>query len=165
MPSPQQYAGQAETLYGCLPYRALPDVFRDRQVIHFIDNTWALAALVKGYASAIDSGLIVNAFHAQSAALRADVFIEYVRSKANIADLPSRGALCELRRVLRRLGMLSAAVRVAASFPPLSSWHAPAREWLRMPAPALSAETPRGAKSRKKAGSDRDATRRVRSRR
>ena len=63
-------------------------------MIHlFIDNTSACAGLVKGYAS---SGLLVNAFHAFNVSLRADVFFEYVRSKANIGDLPSRLAMDEL---------------------------------------------------------------------
>ena len=59
-------------------------------MIHFIDNTSACAALVKGYTRPLDSGLIVNAFHALNVGLRADVFIEYVRSATNVADLPSR---------------------------------------------------------------------------
>ena len=51
---------------------------------------------MKGYASSIDSGLMVNAFHAFNVGLRVDVFFEYVRSKANIGDLPSRLAMDEL---------------------------------------------------------------------
>ena len=125
-----EYIGQLELLFAAVPYRTLPHLFAGRQVIHFVDNTSALAALVKGYAAAIDSGLIVNAYHAYNAGLRADTFFEYVRSKANIADLPSRGALMELLEVLERLGMRAAAVRVPACFPPLSSWRAPARDWL-----------------------------------
>ena len=130
MPDRQQYIGQLEKLYAVVPYTTLPHVFEGRHVIHFIDNTWALAALVKGYATAIDSGLIVNAFHALNVGLRADVFFEYVKSKANIADLPSRGALKELLRVLKRLGMRREAVRVGGIFPPFDSWAAPASAWL-----------------------------------
>ena len=73
-------------------YTSLPLVLAGRQVIHFIDNTSAIAGLVKGYSRAIHSGRTVNAFHALNAGLRADTFVEYVRTKANIADLPSRGA-------------------------------------------------------------------------
>ena len=130
VPDRRQYIGQLEKLYAVVPYTTLPHVFEGRHVIHFIDNTWALAALVKGYATAIDSGLIVNAFHALNVGLRADVFFEYVRSKANIADLPSRGALKELLHVLRRLGMRREAVRVGGVFPPFDSWAAPASAWL-----------------------------------
>ena len=130
VPCRGQYIGQLEKLFATVPYRTLPALFSGRQVIHFIDNTWALAAMVKGYAAPIDSGLIVNAYHAYAAGLRTDTFFEYVRSAANIADLPSRGALPELLAVLGRLGLRAAAVRVPACFPPLSSWRAPAREWL-----------------------------------
>jgi len=108
----------------------LPRVFADRQVIHFIDNTWALTGFVKGYASAIDAGIIVNAFHVRNVGLRAGVFFEYVRSAANIADLPSRSSLRPLLRVLQRLGMCEAATRVAGLFPSIASWSAPARDWL-----------------------------------
>ena len=113
-----------------MPYATLPHIFAGRHVLHFIDNTWALAALVSGYATAIDSGLIVNAFHALNVGLCADIYFEYVRSAANIADLPSRGALRELLRVLRRLGMGGAATRVRGVFPPIESWAAPATKWL-----------------------------------
>jgi hypothetical protein len=55
-----------------------------------VDNTSAVAALVKGYARPVDSGQIVNAIHAFNAGLRVDAYYEYVRSAANIADFPSR---------------------------------------------------------------------------
>ena len=130
VPDRLQYIGQLEKLYAVVPYATLPHVFAGRHVLHFVDNTWALAALVSGYATAIDSGLIVNAFHALNVGLRADVFYEYVRSAANIADLPSRGALRKLLRVLRRLGMGGAATRVRGVLPLIESWAAPATEWL-----------------------------------
>ena len=42
----------------------------------------------------------MNIFYLQMIALRAHVFFEYVSSKANIADLPSREAFDELRAEL-----------------------------------------------------------------
>ena len=117
-----------ELLYAVAPYYSVPDVFAGRQVIHFIDNTGACASMVKGYARAIDAGLVVNAFHAWNAGLRADVFFEYVRSAANIADLPSRGARAELLALLRDMGMQ--ATEVACKLPQFSTWDAPAREWM-----------------------------------
>ena len=42
----------------------------------------------------------MNAFHAFNVGVRADVFFEYVRSKANPADLPSRDAPEELGSLL-----------------------------------------------------------------
>ena len=107
------------------PYTTLPHVFKGRQVIHFIDNTSACAALVKGYSRAIDSGLIVNAFHAFNLGLRADVFFEYVRSKANPADLPSRGAHEELGSLLVRVHAAAVVKDVRCRLPDLESWDAP----------------------------------------
>ena len=44
-----------------------------------------MAGLIKGYARALDAGLIVNAYHALAAGMGLDTYFEYVRSKANIA--------------------------------------------------------------------------------
>ena len=58
-----------------------------------IDNTGALAAMVKAYARAIDSARIVHAFAALAVTLNISPWFEYVRTKANVADLPSREGL------------------------------------------------------------------------
>ena len=50
-----------------------------------------MAALIKGYASEEDLAKIVHAFAATNLGLRCIVWFEYVRSKANVADFPSRG--------------------------------------------------------------------------
>ena len=57
-----QYIGQLELLAAVCCYYSFPDIFRDREVIHFIDNTSALAALIKGYSGLPDSARIVHAF-------------------------------------------------------------------------------------------------------
>ena len=124
----KQYIGQLEILYGVTPYWTLGSRLAGRQVIHFIDNTSACAALVKGYAACLDSGLLVNAFHAFNVGLRADVFFEYVRSKANIADLPSRLAMDELWEMFRDLGMEDKARSIEMVIPTFEDWHAPARD-------------------------------------
>ena len=59
--------------------------------MHSIDNYSAVAALVKGYARAVDLAKIVHAFAAVNLGLQCWVWFEYVRSSANIADGPSRG--------------------------------------------------------------------------
>ena len=51
------YIGQYELLWSAAPMASYPELFRGRKVIHFIDNSGACAALIKGYASAIDCGL------------------------------------------------------------------------------------------------------------
>jgi hypothetical protein len=125
VPGKKQYIGQLELLYAVAPYTSMPHVFKNRQVIHFIDNTSACAALVKGYSRAIDSGLIVNAFHAFNVGVRADVFFEYVRSEANPADLPSRDAPEELGSLLVRMGAAQVVIDVKCRLPTFESWEAP----------------------------------------
>ena len=70
-----------------------PELFHEREVLHFIDNTSALYGLAKGYSSQPDSSAIIRAFHVANIRLRANVWFNYVATKANVADLPSRGAL------------------------------------------------------------------------
>jgi len=67
-----------------------PDVLKDRQVLSFVDNTVALSKAVHGYANEPDMAAVVNSLHACDAALRVDAWFEWVPSKANVADLPSR---------------------------------------------------------------------------
>ena len=62
------------------------------QNVLFIDNTVALSALkLHGYVGKEDLAEVVSAFHAYVTGLRAWVYLDYVPSAANIADLPSRG--------------------------------------------------------------------------
>ena len=75
--------------------------------------------MIHGYAKSTDMAYMSNAFHMQLAGMRASVFPDYVPSKANIADLPSRGEF----RLLRRLG----AAKVRMKTPtftqvPLGEW-------------------------------------------
>lgn len=51
----------------------------------------ALSAYVHGYSGKQELAKTVNVFYLQMVALRASVYFDYVPSKANIADLPSRG--------------------------------------------------------------------------
>ena len=69
-----------------------PNVLRGRRVLHFVDNTVALSKAVHGYANEPDMAAVVNALHACDAALQCDSWYEWVPSKANVADLPSREA-------------------------------------------------------------------------
>ena len=98
----EQYIGQLEVLAAVAAYttfscvrdaqgRAL-HLLRDREVVHFIDNTGALFGLMKGYSRDVDSARLVHSFHTISAALNARVWLAFVASKANLADLPSRGS-------------------------------------------------------------------------
>ena len=88
-----QYVGQLELLAAVAVYYSLAAELRGREVIHFIDNSGAMACLIKNYSSDRDSSRIVHTFWALAGALEIDVWFEYVRSAANIADWPSRDKL------------------------------------------------------------------------
>ena len=97
----RSYIGQLDLLWAHSSYATLPGIFQD-EYPHWIDNTSALAGLIKGYAKPVDSACIVQAQAATCMALRCSPFYYYVRSKANIADMPSRFAVSELLVVLQR---------------------------------------------------------------
>ena len=65
-------------------------MFRRRNVIHFVDNTSAINAILNGYSKAPDSAWMVNIFHTANARIQANTWWEHVDSKANCADMPSR---------------------------------------------------------------------------
>ena len=94
--------GQLELLAAAAVYTSMPGVFLDSEVIHFVDNTSAVYGLVKGYSARPDSAGVILAFHLCGLALRCGVWFNYVASKANVADLPSRGAISEMVRILRK---------------------------------------------------------------
>jgi len=67
---------------------------------------------------------MINAFHLQIAALRTSVFIyEFVPSKCNVADLPSRDEFELLEEHGGR--------RTAMLFPPVSDWTGLLDQWFR----------------------------------
>ena len=90
-PGKKQYIGQHEIAWGLAPYSTLPRVCTRREILHWIDNTSALAGLVKGYAKAADMARVSNAAWALLLGLEAQPYFEYVRSKANIGDLARPG--------------------------------------------------------------------------
>ena len=69
-------------LAGVAAYTSRPEQFRDRDVIHFIDNQGALTGLAKGYSRDVDSARLISVFHTMNAAVRANVWFEYVPSAA-----------------------------------------------------------------------------------
>ena len=68
----------------------LAALLRGRAVVHFVDNTVALSAVVHGCASEPDLGAVVDSLHETTLGLRCYVWAEWVQSAANIADWPSR---------------------------------------------------------------------------
>jgi hypothetical protein len=86
-----QYIGQLEILAAVCVYLSLPEyMIVGREILHWIDNTSAMASLFKGYTGVTDSSRMVNIFHLFAAKMRFTTWWEFVASKANVADLPSR---------------------------------------------------------------------------
>jgi len=110
-------------------YFTYPTLFAGRAVNHFVDNTVALSALVHGYSGKPDLAKMVNAFYLQAAGLRTSVYFDYVPSKANIADLPSRDAIDELELELAGLAFDGADTHVL-HVPGVGEWRAPLSSWL-----------------------------------
>ena len=119
----KQKIGQCEILAASSVYTSMPDLFRGREAIHWIDNTSAISCLLHGYSGKLDSALLVNAFHLFNAGLRVRVHFEYVESKANVADLPSRQEFTYLLLSL-------AARRVPTFIHPAGTWSGPLKRFL-----------------------------------
>ena len=123
------YIAELEALAALAAYSTYPDLFAGRRVNHFIDNTVALSALVHGYAGKPDLAKLVNVFYLQLNALRSSVYLEYVPSKANIADLPSRFAWAELDLELAGLAVVGDEPD-ALVVPDVARWRqTPLRDW------------------------------------
>ena len=135
------YIAELETLAGVAAYSTYPDLFAGRKVNHFIDNTVALSALVHGYSGKPDLAKPVNIFYLQTLSLRTSVYFEYVPSKANIADLPSRRMFNELRSELHGMNVVCRAGQGEICFtspdalavPSATAWNAPLESWVTNP--------------------------------
>jgi hypothetical protein len=138
-----QHIGQLEILAELVPYLTEPATFRGREVVHFVDNTSAIYATIKGYSPSRDSARLVHLIHSVLAALGTTVWFEYVPSKLNIADAPSRGDFDLLVGLGARF--------YSPVFPTLEQVEAPEGAWLTM-------------HYRKSTHSRRSAARRLRSR-
>ena len=81
-----------------------------------------------GYSGKPDLAKAVNVFYLQILSLRCSVFFDYVPSKANIADLPSRRSFVRLSAELA--GLRGAMSELDALLvPSVASWHAPLSSW------------------------------------
>jgi len=63
---------------------------QNRHVIHFVDNSAALAALVKGYSSKDDCIKLSSDYWLRAASGKVYIYVDRVESKSNISDEPSR---------------------------------------------------------------------------
>mgnify|MGYP004099556455 CR=1 FL=1 len=138
----KQQLGQLEIIGGVVPYMSVPELLRGRDVLRRIDNTSEKAAMVHEYSGAPDSARLVHLLQAWNTGLRARAWYEYVRSRANPGDEPSRGVALaqEQWQVLRRPGISSKPVPVR--FPQVDDWHDPAG-WARMAARLAAMAAPR----------------------
>ena len=86
------YISQYELAAAITPLLSLPDEWlRDRPVELWIDNSGAVGSLIKDYSGVPDCARIVNMFHFAAAKLgMASLWIDYVPSESNPADVPSR---------------------------------------------------------------------------
>ena len=123
------YIAQLEVLAAISAYFTFPELFVGRRVHHWVDNTVGLSALVHGYSGKADLAKMVNVFYLQVAGLRTSVYFDYVPSKANIADLPSRDAFDELEHELRGLHV-ARALPGGLSVPSFLQWRAPLASWV-----------------------------------
>ena len=122
------YIAELEMLAVVSVYTTFPSLFAGRSVNHFVDNTVALSALVHGYAGKPELAKSVNIFYLQTVALRTAVYFDYVPSKANIADLPSRRMFEQLASELVGLRRTSPPHRTL-HVPSVAEWNADLGSW------------------------------------
>ena len=86
------YIGQYELAAAITPFLSLPaEWFQGYPVELWIDNSGAVGGLIKGYSGVPDCARIINLFHFALAKLGvAALWIDYVPSESNPADVPSR---------------------------------------------------------------------------
>ena len=121
------YIGQLEILAAMVPYFTMPSLLAGRDVYHWIDNTSAISCLLHGYSGKPDSAMLVNVFHMFNAALRCNIFWDFVKSADNIADLPSRKNF----DLMKRMNM----TWVDTYIPDLKYWEGPLLNWYYMVRP------------------------------
>ena len=102
-----------------------------RRVALFVDNTSALIVLSRGHSPKDDMCRLAALFHAYACNLDTDLFIEYVPSKENLADIPSRGTDHTQWDELTAM----APTEVALVFPTREEWTDPSLLLHRSPQP------------------------------
>ena len=86
----KQQIGQAEGFAGILPLFNCADALKGLDLLHFVDNTSALAGFVNGTAAVEDSCAIFAVYHVMLARFGTRHWAEHVESKGNCSDGPSR---------------------------------------------------------------------------
>ena len=123
----KQYIGQLELLGAVCVYYSWPAIERaagrklPTEVIHFIDNSSALCALIKGYSGLPDSARLVYAYHCLLLTVWFEprvIHMAFVATAANIGDMPTR---LEKEHFVDFLSNLDATL-IQLELPPLDAW-------------------------------------------
>jgi hypothetical protein len=85
----KQKINQCELLAVIDAVMTFSDIFRDRELLIWVDNVPALNAAVNGYSHATEMAALSNALHLLLAGLSASPRFMHVPGKANPADIPS----------------------------------------------------------------------------
>ena len=117
------YICQAEEVGISAPYFSpvVAELVQGEDVLHFADNKAANSGAIKGSSASPDMARMVSALHLRWVALQIAPWIEFVKSAANLADVPSRvpeQGVAAATRLLRAMG----AVKVAFEMPPYREW-------------------------------------------
>ena len=99
----------------------LAELIAGEDVLHFADNKAANAGAIKGSSASPDMARIVSALHLRWVALGISPWVEFVKSGANLADLPSRvpdQGVAAATQLIRAMG----AALVPFTMPPYRSW-------------------------------------------
>jgi hypothetical protein len=115
-----QYIGQLEQAIAAAVYWTFDAELEDTCPAHFIDNQGALGALVRGDSSDGPMAALAHECALQHLLLRCTPWFEYVPSAANISDIPSRGRLAAVVRMLTEAFGLPVRVRDITLPPSLS---------------------------------------------
>ena len=88
----ETYISQFELVATIIPFISLPaEWFRGRPIELWVDNSPAVGGLIKGYSGVPDCARIINMFHFAIARLGvSSLWIDYVPTESNPADVPSR---------------------------------------------------------------------------
>ena len=122
----KNYIGQAEVLGALAVYLSvesfdgdLAGLLSGRRVLHFIDNQGALANCISCSSKDDDCAWMVHRLAISTARMACSPWFDYVRSKANIADLPSRWEF----ELLESMGSTWVETRIPASNDWSSTFH------------------------------------------
>ena len=103
-----------------------PEWLAGRPVELWVDNSGAIGALVKGYSGVPDCARIVNLFHFATAKLGIhSLWVDYVPSESNPADVPSRAH--EMSREEAEKALSGFGTKVAMRVPTIADSNG---EWL-----------------------------------